>query len=252
MTEIDKRQSKPPFMASSKKAVASDKELEVYYMKLRDYYSNLPFDKVQVAREQNYYQKVARITRFFARLKGTKILHKERIHDNPAMIYTANHIGSYDQFYISSVLAQSPLHYLVKDKVTTWPIRWNLIYKPTGVVVVEAGNLKSWNQAKAKLIQYLLHGNKVFIFAEGSRRGEDNMGDFNPGIVQVAQEAGVKIGTLAMKNTSRLFSRKPIICAGETISISPRENLKVATEQIKSSVVRAYKEILEYENEHKK
>jgi 1-acyl-sn-glycerol-3-phosphate acyltransferase len=251
MNEINNRLSKPPYMMSSKKASASDGELAAFYVKLREYYSNLHFDKAQVAKEQHYYEKVARITRLFARLKGTTLLHKERVNDSPAMIYTANHLGSYDQFYISSMLDKFHLHYLVKDKVTTWPIRWNLIYKPTGVVVVEVGNLKSWNQAKAKLIQYILHGHKVFIFAEGSRRGENNMGDFNPGIAQIVQETGVKIGTLAMKNTSKLFSRKPVICVGETISIDPREDLKIATGRIQSSVINAYNEILTYECERK-
>jgi 1-acyl-sn-glycerol-3-phosphate acyltransferase len=136
----------------------------------------------------------------------------------------------------------------VKDKVIKWLVRWHLIYKPTGVAVVELDNFKSWNNAKSKLIQYLLNGSKVFIFAEGSRQGENNIGEFNAGIAQVAQEAGVSIGTLAIKNTVSLFSKKPVICAGETFTIDPREDLKEATARIKSGVLSAYNEILSYEN----
>jgi len=250
--EVDNQPSKPPYMTSSKKASASDEELATFYTKVREFYSNLHFDKTQVAEEQHYYEKVAKMARIFARLKGTTILGREKLDESPAMIYTANHIGSYDQFYISSILDKFPLHYLVNQKVTTWPIRWNLIYKPTGVVVVEIGNIRSWNKTKAKLIQYLLHGNRVFIFAEGSRRGENNIGEFNSGIANIAQETGLKIGTLAMKNTSKLLSKKPIICVGETISIDQRANLKVATQRIKDSVIEAYDRILTYESKYKK
>ncbi|MCL2827541.1 MAG: 1-acyl-sn-glycerol-3-phosphate acyltransferase [Oscillospiraceae bacterium] len=249
MNTIENRQNKPPFMRSSKKLSVSDEELEAFYISLRKYYLDVPFDNIQVAREEKYYQIPCKMSQLFSMLKGTKVLHQERIHDNPAMLYTANHIGSYDQFFIPSILDNTPLHYLVKNKVTTWPVRWNLIYKPTGAVIVEPESLRSWNHAKAKLIQYLLHGSKVFIFAEGSRRGENNMGDFNPGVAQIAQETGVKIGTLAIKNTSKLFLRKPVICAGEVFSVGPREDLKVATERIKSGVLNAYNEILVYESE---
>jgi len=209
--------------------------------------SKPPFDGLQATKEQNYYQKMAKISRFYARLKRTKVLHKERINDESATIYTANHIGSYDQFFISLLLDKTPLHYLVKDKVTTWPLRWNLIYKPTGVVVVASGKPGSWEQAKEKLVQYLRHGNSAFIFAEGSRRGENNIGDFKPGIVQVAQEAGVSVKTLAIKNTSKFLLKNPIVCAGETVSIGPEDDLRATAERIKAGVVSAYNEILAYE-----
>jgi 1-acyl-sn-glycerol-3-phosphate acyltransferase len=140
---------------------------------------------------------------------------------------------------------------LVKKKVTTWPIRWNLIYKPTGVVVVEHDSMNSWKQAKTEIIQYLLHGHNVFIFAEGSRRGENNMGNFNPGIAQIAQEVGVSVCTLAIKNTSRLIMKKPVICAGEAFLVDPREDIRTATERVRIGVVNAYEEILNYERERK-
>jgi len=250
MASIDGKQSKPPFLSSNKKQIISDDELANFYISLQEFYRELTYDAVQVQKEEIYYKKVAYLSRLFSKLKGLEILHSERIENSPAMIYTSNHIGSYDQFYISSILGQCPLHYLVKDKVTKWLVRWNLIYKPTGVVVVEIDNFRSWSKAKSKPIQYLLNGSKVFIFAEGSRRGESNMGDFNPGIAQVAQEAGVSVGTLAMKNTSGLFSGKPVICVGETFAISPRENLKEATQRIKSGVLNAYDEILQHENKN--
>jgi 1-acyl-sn-glycerol-3-phosphate acyltransferase len=249
MTEISTDQSRPPFMSSKKKLSASDDELTAFYNELRKYHLRLSYDREKVAREERGYGRNTMFSRLFARLKRTTVLHTERIPNHQSVIYTANHIGSFDQFYISLALKKIPLHYLVKEKVTTWPIRWNVVYKPTGVVVVDPESMTSWQQAKAKLVQYLLNGSNVFIFAEGSRRGENNIGNFSSGVAQIAQETGNNVCTLAMKNTLGLFSPRPIVCVGDSFSVSPRESLKEATIRIKSGVVNAYNEILTYEKE---
>jgi len=237
-----------PFMPSKKKAVASSESLKAFYKDLHDFYLSLPYDKNKVMVEETRYRRIANLAMLFARLKGTKALHEERIYNDQTLIYTANHIGSFDQFYLTTVLESTPIHYLVKKKVTKWIIRWRFLYKPTGVVIIDTDSASSWKKAKEKLIQYLLNGSSVFIFAEGSRRGEDNIGKFSSGLAQIAQESGVKVCTLAPKNTYKLFSRNPIVCVGETFSIGPREDIKEATECIKSGVLRAYNEILTYES----
>ena len=162
--------SKPLFMPSRKKLSVSDEELAGFYSTLRDYYTSLPFDADKAERQGECYKRLAQICRVFAKLKSITVLHKERIAETQPLIYTANHIGSYDQFYIPSLLGITPIHYLVKKKVSQWPIRWNLIYKPTGAIVVDLDSMSSWQQAKAHIAQYLQHGKRVFIFAEGTYR----------------------------------------------------------------------------------
>jgi len=251
MRETENKSGKAPFMASKKKLSVADDELDMFYNELRRFYTELPYDHERTVKHERNYKRFARISCFLASIKRVTVLHKDRLKSSQAMIYTSNHVGSYDQFFMPSALGEASLHYLVKDKVAKWPIRWNFLYKPTGVVLVESGNLKSWSYAKAELMQYLLHGSKVFIFAEGSRRGENNMGEFNPGIVQIAQDAGQSICTLAVKNTASLFSKSPVVCVGETFTVDPREDIRVATGRIKTGVVDAYNEILEYESEQK-
>ena len=241
---------KPPFLSKKKKLLITDEELDAFYTLLRKYYHlSHPYDRKKVASEEACYRAIARLSHLFANLKRATVLNEDRVIPRQSTIYTSNHIGSFDQFYIAKALGYTtPLHYLVKQKVTRWPIRWNLIYKPTGVVVVDTASISSWKQAKAKLIQYLLNGGNVFIFAEGSRRGENNAGEFSSGVAQIAQDAGCNVCTLALKNTVSLFSKNPIICVGDILSIDTRKDIKVATEQIKSSVMKAYQEILEYES----
>ena len=251
MHETEEKIIKAPFMASKKKQLMSDEELDSFYEKLREYYLDLPYDRTKVALEELNYRDISKPFRFFANFKKTVVLNANRIKTKQPTIYTSNHIGSYDQFYITKLLVNTPLHYLVKTKVTNWLVRWNLVYKPTGVVVVDTNSISSWQQAKARLIQYLLHGGNVFIFAEGSRRGEDNIGEFSSGVAQIAQESGVNVCTMALKNTYKLFSKKPIICAGELITVGPREDIKIATDRIKASVISAYNEIVEYERKHR-
>jgi len=50
-----------------------------------------------------------------------------------------------------------------------------------------------------------------------------------------------------LKNTSTLLSYRPIVCVGETVWVGIRDNIKEATTRVKSAVVSAYNEILEYE-----
>ena len=155
--------SKPPFMATRKKLKASDEELEAFYDSLKAFCLNLPYDDALVSKQNANYERIARICQLFAALKNTKVLNKEKLIDSKAMIYTSNHVGSFDQFYIPLALGLDPIFYLVKKKVTSWPIRWNLIYKPTGAVVVDTNSVSSWLEAKTKLLQLLFNGNKVFI-----------------------------------------------------------------------------------------
>lgn len=234
-------------VTSTQKRLSSDEALERLYKSLRDQYLKLQFDPILVKKQEYYYKILAQGCRIFAKLKGIKILHKERIADNKPLIFTSNHIGSYDQFFIPALLGTTPIHYLVKKKVTTWPVRWNLLYKPTGAIVVDLDSMSSWKQAKARIAQYVLYGKRVFIFAEGSRRGEKNIGEFSAGVSQIAQETGAEVGTLAIKNCASLRSRNPIICMGDTLSVGPRENLKLATERIRQCVINAYNDILAYE-----
>lgn len=245
----EEQYDKPPFLQSNKKLSATDGELDAYYLSLCEYYFNLPYNRMKVSQQEVKYRTIARIARLFSTLRNTVVLNEKRVVSHHHTIYTANHIGSFDQFYITKLLGYTPLHYLVNEKVTTWPIRWNLIYKPTGVVVVNQQSMASWRDAKTKLTQYLLHGGNVFIFAEGSRRGEDNVGKFSSGIAQIAQETGCNVCTLALKNTSKVFTSKvPFVCVGETFTVGLREDIREATERIKTSVLSAYDEILAYES----
>ena len=240
--------AKLPFLSEKRRRTASDEELVHYYQQVTDYYINLPFDKAENAKQERYYQMVAGFSRILNALKKTKVIYSSDLPKQQGLIYVSNHIGSYDQFLLASALGNRPLHYLVKDKVTTWPIRWNLIYKPTGVVIVDQKSISSWKHAKEQLVQYLYQGYNVFIFPEGTRRGEDNLGEFSAGIAQVVQESGKSIVTMAIKNSSRLFSRKaPIVCVGKTLSFEPRDGIRFITKKLQDTVYANYEKIVDYE-----
>lgn len=243
---------KLPFLSEKKRAAASNEEIAQYYQQVTDYYMNLPFDKTENAKRERYYQVEARLFRTLSALKGTKVIHTTTLPEQQGIIFISNHIGSFDQFVLMSALGVRPLHYLVKEKVTTWPIRWNLIYKPTGIVVVDQKSISSWEHAKEQLVQYLYQGHNVFIFPEGTRRGEDNLGTFSAGIAQVVQESRKPVVTLAIKNTSKLFSRKkPIVCVGEILSFEQRDGIRFITKKLQDAVYANYNKILEYENNSK-
>jgi 1-acyl-sn-glycerol-3-phosphate acyltransferase len=239
-------------ISNKKKQSMTDEELGQYYDNLRQYYFCLPFDKEKVKKSSKKYRQFSMFCNLFSIAKRAKYLNKELLLNERGLIFVSNHIGSYDQFYIDRLLRQhkySP-HYLVKEKVKCFFIRWNLIYKHVGVIVVNQESIKSWQSAKEEIIKYLLNGRSVFIFPEGTRRGENNIGDFSSSVAQIAQESGVKIVTMAIKNSEKLFYRNPIVCCGKTIEVGVREDIKVATERIKSAVLNAYSEIMKYENKN--
>jgi len=240
-------ENRPPHISSGDKKRKSDEELAQLYGQVIQYYQTLPFDEEKAAKEDRFYRRLVGPNRVIMTLKRTKVLRQDLLSGNASGIYVANHIGSFDQFYIGKVLT-GPTRYLVNEKIPTWPIRWRLLYKPSGVVVVNQHSLSSWRQAKATLNQYVMHGRNTFIFPEGHRMGPDNIGDFNPGVVDHAQETGCDIVTLAIKNTERLFMmRPPVICVGETVKIGKRDDIRDKAQEVKEAVLEAFDHILKYE-----
>lgn len=241
---------KSPFLSDRKRAMISEEELEAHCQAVRSYYLDLPFCREQVEKGENYYQWMARFFTPLNFLKMTMVLHGENLPSSGGgVIFVSNHIGSYDQFFLAAALGLRPVHYLVKQKVTTWPIRWNLIYRPSGAVVVDQQSLQSWKNAMTELVQLLVHGHDILIFPEGTRRGEDNLGEFHAGIAQVVQESGSEVAPLAIKNTARLRSfQQPIVCVGKTLHFGSRDNARAIRQCIQSAVYESYREIQIYEH----
>ncbi|MCL2603345.1 MAG: 1-acyl-sn-glycerol-3-phosphate acyltransferase [Defluviitaleaceae bacterium] len=227
----------------------TDEELGQYYSNMRQHYLSLPFDVKSTEKAEKHYRFFSRIFNLIAIIKRTKMLKEEFLPNEEGLIFVSNHIGSYDQFYIDRLIRKynySP-HYLVKEKVMKFFLRWNLIYKHVGVVVVNQESIKSWQSAEKKLIKYLLHKKSVFIFPEATRRGENNIGEFKTGVAKIAQKTGSKIVTMAIKNTKKFFIGKPIICLGDIIEVGEREDIIKATDRIKNAVLNAYSNIIDYE-----
>jgi len=240
-----------------KKLSMTDKELEQYYNNLRQHYLSLPFDEKAIEKSENNFRIFTIFFNLLAIIKRVKILNEELIPNEKGLIFVSNHIGSYDQFYINRLLLKHGYtpHYLVNDKVTKFFFRWNFVFKHVGVVVVNQDSLKSWQWAEEEIIKYLLYGKSVFIFPEGTRRGENNIGDFKTGVAQIAQKSGAKIVTMAIKNFEKFLTGNPIICLGKVIEFDKQEEGAEATERLKTAVLNAYSEIVKYEekikNEHR-
>jgi len=242
---------KVPYISQNKKKNLSDEQLNEFYNEIREFYLNIPFDNRQAYKEEANYLKLSRILRLLPEFKKATVLNQERLPKGNGYIFVSNHIGPYDQFYALKALSEIPLHFLIKEKVTTWPIRYNLIYKPTGVVVINPESIKSWKEAKKKLIQYVLHGRNIYIYPEGTRRGEENLGDFGWGVAEIALETQTKVVTLATKNVASIFSKNPIINIGKSMIADKREDIRIITKKLQSHVEDAYNEILEYEGKQK-
>lgn len=237
----------------------SDEELTGKYDQFKKAVLDLPYDENLVKEQEKYYLKMAKFSLMYDKLRRTTVINEDKKPEVKSNLAISNHIGSLDQFDLTKAFGYEPYHYFIKPKVMTWPFRWNVIYKPTGVVICDPDNLKSWISTMYQAGQLMLHGKKVFMFPEMGRRGPNNMGDFASGVAQLAQYFNEPVDIYAIKNTELLipldknegslipFVRKPIVAYGDTITVGSRENLKDATMRIQQSVRDAYADILFYE-----
>jgi len=70
-------------MASKQKRLMSDEKFDLFYIKLCDYYINLPYDRTKVALEELNYRDISKPFRFFANLKKQFYILNELFHKNP-------------------------------------------------------------------------------------------------------------------------------------------------------------------------
>lgn len=133
------------------------------------------------------------------RCKGT-----ENIPDGPAVV-CGNHSHLVDPLLAAAAFGKKTfMHFIAKFELRSVPlIGW--ILEKCGVCFVHRG--QSDIGAMRSMMRCLKHGDKIFIFPEGTRTGEDNMVDAKTGAVRLASKLHVPIVPVYIPRRKKPFSR---------------------------------------------
>ena len=133
------------------------------------------------------------------RCKGT-----ENIPEGPAVV-CGNHSNLVDPLLAAAAFGKRTfMHFIAKVELSTVPvIGW--VLRKCGVCFVNRG--ESDIGAMRSMMRYLKRGDKIFIFPEGTRAGEDNMVDAKTGAVRLASKLQVPIVPVYIPRRKKLFSR---------------------------------------------
>ncbi len=173
------------------------------------------------------------------KVKGRKLIDKKK-----SYVFIANHQGAFDIFLVYGYLGQ-PIKWIMKQSLRKIPLVGKAC-ESAGFIFVDNSSPKAAAKTIEKAKERLKNGASVFLFPEGSRTENGELGTFKKGAYQMALDLKLPIVPVSIngsydvmsKNTflitphaMELIIHKPI----ETEHLSP-ENIREAATIIKSLV----------------
>ena len=145
----------------------------------------------------------------------TRSRGRENMPEGPAVI-CANHSHLLDPVLAAAAIGKRHfMHFIAKLELRSVPILGRLLEKG-GVCFVNRGTGDI--NAMRSMMRFLKGGEKVFIFPEGTRTGEDNMVDAKTGAVRLASKLNVPIVPVYIPRHKKYFHRVEVII-GEPYSV---------------------------------
>ena len=109
-------------------------------------------------------------------------------------LFVANHISWFD---IPAIGAATPLHFLAKDEIASWPVIGWLANK-TGTLFIHRGNKDAARQSIDAIVNVLNTGSNVLVFPEGTTCDGVKLGFFHSRLLQAAIDANAVVQPLAI------------------------------------------------------
>ena len=163
------------------------------------------------------YSVVVPIIRLFYPIRS---IGRENIPDGPA-VFCANHSHLLDPILAAGACGRrNYMHFIAKLELKRAPVIGKLI-ELWGVCFVNRGTGDI--DAMRSMMRLLKHGEKIFIFPEGTRTSEDNAVDAKTGAVRLASKLKVPIVPMYIPRHKKLFRRMDIII-GKPYSVEGRNH----------------------------
>lgn len=140
---------------------------------------------------------------------------RENIPEGPAVV-CANHSNLVDPLLVAAAFGKKTfMHFIAKLELRSVPVVGKVL-ELCGVCFVNRGH--SDIGAMRSMMRYLKRGDKIFMFPEGTRAGEDNMVDAKTGAVRLASKMNAPIVPVYIPRRKKLFSRVQLLI-GEPYSV---------------------------------
>ncbi|MDF0729957.1 MFS transporter [Pseudomonas entomophila] len=134
----------------------------------------------------------------------------ERIPDEGAALLVCNHVSFVDALLIGGAVRR-PIRFVMYYKIYQLPVL-NFVFRTAGAIPI-AGRSEDeaiYEQAFARIAQYLAAGEVVCIFPEGKLTADGEIDVFKGGVNRILQETPVPVIPLALQGLwGSFFSRDP-------------------------------------------
>lgn len=172
-------------------------------------------------------------TPFFKLYYNPKIINKEVIPKNGAVLLCGNHLHFMDQFPVIASTRRT-IHWMSKKEY--FEGKHKLFFKLVGCISVdrEAHN----GVAKKEALKYLKEGSAVGLFPEETRNRTDNeLLPFKKGAAKMAKEMSCPIIPFAVTGDYKFRSKNLIVRFGNPIIINKDKNIDEATEELRNEIL---------------
>ena len=161
-----------------------------------------------------------------------KIIGKENIPQDGALIFTGNHKHTVDPTMVM-MSTKRIVHYMAKEELFRG--LHGILFKKIGLIKVYRG--RSNPNAVIEAENILNNGGTIGIFPEGTRnKGTEELLKFRHGAVAIAKKTKTSILPFAIKNKYKIFKKSVVLEFGKPIDVSNME-IEEANEYLKNEVL---------------
>lgn len=150
-------------------------------------------------------------------LAGVKltVIGREKIPENEALLYVANHSGFFD-IVMGLPLVKGQTAFISK-KENKFPILTQYMNNTHGMFF-DRNDMKQGMKVILDSIELVKRGISIFIFPEGTRTKTGELNPFKEGSFKIASKSGCKIVPVAITGTAAIFEdHLPWLKSGEVI-----------------------------------
>ena len=177
------------------------------------------------------------LTPIFKFYYNPKIINKEVIPKNGAILLCGNHLHFMDQFPVIASTKRT-IHWMSKKEYFEGKHR--LFFKLVGCISVDRSAHNG--VAKAEAIRYLKMGSAVGLFPEGTRnRTEAELLPFKKGAAKMAREINCPIVPFAVTGEYKFRSKNLMVRFGNPIDVGEK-TVEEVTEELKSEILSLQRE----------
>ncbi|WEJ07468.1 MFS transporter [Pseudomonas sp. FJ2-5-13] len=134
----------------------------------------------------------------------------QAIPDEGAALLVCNHVSFVDALLIGGAVRR-PIRFVMYYKIYRLPVL-NFIFRTAGAIPIAGRHedIQIYEQAFARIAQYLKDGELVCIFPEGKLTADGEMNEFRGGVTRILEETRVPVIPMALQGLwGSFFSRDP-------------------------------------------